>query len=91
MTDKPERCAACVRLGEAGGARSVMKALQLALAIVFSAAIAAATASAQTPADTSARNLSLEQQTKIADAITRAAGAPVRESEGGSEKIMLRR
>jgi len=56
-----------------------MKPLQLALAIVFAAAIAAATASAQTPADTSARNLSLEQQTKIADAITRAAGAPVRE------------
>jgi hypothetical protein len=53
-----------------------MKPLQRALAVVFAAALAA-TASAQTPADTSARNLSLEQQTKIADAITRAAGPPI--------------
>ena len=55
-----------------------MKSLQLVIALVFSAALVV-TASAQAPADTSARNLSLEQQTKIADAITRAAGPPARE------------
>ena len=52
------------------------KSLQLLFAVAFSTAIAAATASAQTPAETGARNLSLEQQTKIADAITRDAGPP---------------
>jgi hypothetical protein len=54
------------------------KSLQLIISIVFSTAFAAAAVSAQT-ADTSARNLSLEQQAKIANVITRDAGAPVRE------------
>jgi len=53
------------------------KSLQLLFAIAFWTALAVA--SAQAPADTSARNLSLEQQTKLADAITRDAGAPIRD------------
>ena len=36
-----------------------------------------AAATAQTPADSAARNLSLEEQTKIADVITRDAGPPI--------------
>jgi uncharacterized protein DUF1236 len=55
------------------------KSLQLIFAIAFSTALAAAAGSAQTPADSSTRNLSLEQQSKIANVITRDAGAPVRE------------
>ena len=53
------------------------KSLQRVLVIALLTALAMATAWAQTAADTSARNLSLEQQTKIADAITRAAGQPI--------------
>src|SRR5262249_13893068 len=55
------------------------KLLQLIFAVAFSTALAVTTASAQTPAGTSSRNLSLEQQSKIADAITRDAGAPIRD------------
>lgn len=55
------------------------RTLQLLFALSFSTALGIAAASAQTPADTSARNLSLEQQAKIANVITRDAGAPVRE------------
>jgi len=47
--------------------------------LALSLVLPIACASAQAPADTRARNLSLEQQTKIADAITRDAGAPVRD------------
>ena len=50
---------------------------QRLLAIALSLAIPLATAAAQAPADTTSRNLSLEQQTKVADAITRDAGAPL--------------
>jgi len=53
------------------------KSLQRLFAIALSLAMAMATAGAQAPADTSARNLSLEQQTKIADVITRDAGPPM--------------
>jgi len=53
--------------------------VQLLFVVVFSAALAAAPASGQTPADTGERNLSLEQQTKIADVITRDAGQPIRD------------
>ena len=49
------------------------------LGFIFSLALPIACASAQAPTDTSARNLSLEQQAKIADVITRDAGAPIRE------------
>jgi hypothetical protein len=55
------------------------KSLQPFFAIAFLAALAVATASAQAPSDTGARNLSLEQQTKIADVIARDAGAPIRD------------
>ena len=47
------------------------------LAFTLSLALPIAWASAQAPAQTGARNLSLEQQAKIADAITRDAGAPL--------------
>jgi hypothetical protein len=57
----------------------MIKSLQLLFVIAFSAALAAAPASAQAPAETGARNLSLEQQTKIADVITRDAGQPIRD------------
>jgi hypothetical protein len=53
------------------------KSMQLLFAVTFSTALAMAAASAQVPADGAARNLSLEQQTKIADVITRDAGPPV--------------
>jgi hypothetical protein len=49
---------------------------QRLLAIAVAIAIPIATPAAQSPADTS-HNLSLEQQTKIADAITREAGRPM--------------
>ena len=52
------------------------KSSQRLLAIALSLAIPLATAAAQAPADTTSRNLSLEQQTKIADVITRDAGPP---------------
>ena len=55
------------------------KSSQRLLAIALSLAIPLATAAAQAPADTTSRNLSLEQQTKIADVITRDAGSPVRD------------
>jgi hypothetical protein len=55
------------------------RSLQLLFAVAFSTALAAAPAAAQTSADTGTRNLSLEQQTKIADVITRDAGASIRD------------
>jgi len=51
------------------------KTLQRLFAFTFSLALTIACAAAQAPADTSMRNLSLEQQTKIRDVITRDAGA----------------
>jgi Protein of unknown function (DUF1236) len=56
------------------------KSLQVFVAMAVSTALALATASAQTPAEPSPRNLSLEQQAKIANVITREAGAPGREA-----------
>jgi hypothetical protein len=47
------------------------------LALTLSIAVQIATAAAQSPADTSVRNLSLEQQTKLADILTRDAGTPL--------------
>ena len=47
------------------------------LAITLSLVLPIACASAQAAPQTGAPNLSLEQQTKIADAITRDAGAPL--------------
>jgi hypothetical protein len=47
------------------------------LAVALAIATSIASAAAQAPADTSTRNLSLEQQTKIADVITRDAGTPL--------------
>lgn len=47
----------------------------LALALWLALPLAAATA--QSPADKAAGNLSLEQKTKVADAITRDAGPPI--------------
>ena len=55
------------------------KSLQRIPAIALLTAMAIATAGAQVPNESNPRNLSLEQQTKIADVITRDAGAPVRE------------
>jgi Protein of unknown function (DUF1236) len=52
--------------------RLLVSALLLALPL--------AAAGAQSPADTAGRNLSLEQQTKIADVITREAPSPIREA-----------
>ena len=50
---------------------------QRLLAITLSATLPIASAWAQSQAGTDARNLSLEQQTKIADVITRRAGSPL--------------
>ena len=46
------------------------------IAFALACAMPIASAAAQSSATTGARNLSLEQQTKIADAITREAGPP---------------
>jgi uncharacterized protein DUF1236 len=52
------------------------KSLHLLRALALFA-IVSASAAAQSPAQTGTRELSLEQQTKMADAITRDAGAPL--------------
>ena len=56
----------------------MMKSRRLILTFALLCALPIASAAAQSTATTSPPNLSLEQQTKIADAITRDAGEPIR-------------